>query len=106
AGRTAMAAARAFESSDPGLRNLVVTAQELIAFPDRTRPYMRDRVLAEAARRASALDPGRVLPLGRDVAAVVVGVAVLASVVVVRATTVALPSLERSPAVTRGNAQE
>ena len=54
AGRTTGAAARALESSEPDLRNLVVTAQELIAFPDRTRPYMRDRVLAEAARRAAS----------------------------------------------------
>jgi hypothetical protein len=104
AGRTTVAAARAFESSDPDLRNLVVTAQELIAFPDRTRRYMRDRVLAEAARRAGALDPVRVLPFGRDVAAAVVGIVVLASVVVVRATTIALPTVKRAPAVTRGSA--
>lgn len=104
ADRTTRAAARIFEWSDPDLRNLVVTAQELIAFPDRTRPYMRERVLAEAARRAGSLDPARVLPLGRDVAAAVIGVVVLASVVVVRATTVALPSLKRSPAVTQGSA--
>ena len=104
AGRTTIAAARAIESSDPNLRNLVVTAQELIAFPDRTRPYMRDRVLAEAAGRAGALDPTRVLPLGRDLAVALAGVAVLASVVGLRASTVTLPGLTRSAAVTRGTA--
>ena len=106
AGRTSLAAARAIESSDPDLRNLVVTAQELIAFPDRTRPYMRERVLAEAGRRAGALDTARVLPLGRDRAAVLVGVAVLAMVVVGRTTTITLPGLKQPPVVTRQSAAE
>jgi hypothetical protein len=104
AGRTRTAAARAFERAEPELRNLVVTAHELIGFPDRTRPYMRDRVLAEATRRAATLEPARIVPLGRDVAAASIGVLVLLSVVVLRSTAVALPSLRRAPAVTREGA--
>jgi hypothetical protein len=94
-GRTPAAAARAVEYNDPGMRNLVITAQELIAFPDRTRPYMRARVLAEAARRAGALDSARVVPLGRDAAAALVALVILAAVLGVRTTTVADPGRGR-----------
>jgi hypothetical protein len=90
-GRTRAEAARAIESSHPGMHNLIVTAQELMVFPDRTRPYMRDRVLAAAADRAGSIDPARSVPLGRDRAAAAVGAMVLALVVGVRATRVPVP---------------
>ena len=91
--RTALTAARAYEGADPALHNLVVTAHELVAFPDRAPAYMRERVLIDAAGRARALDPARVVPLGRDRAAAAMGMMVLAAVLVVRATTVPLPRL-------------
>jgi hypothetical protein len=64
--RTVAAAARAIEASDPSLRNVIVTAAELLAAPEGTRPYMRDRVLREADRRAAAIDLRRAVPLARD----------------------------------------
>jgi hypothetical protein len=99
--RTTAVAARVFELSHPAMRNLIVTAQELIAFPDRTPPYMRDRVLAEAAERAGAVDSARVVPLGRDAAAAGMGAMVLALVLGLRATTVPIPGVGRAPTGTQ-----
>jgi hypothetical protein len=95
--RTTAVAARAFELSDPAMRNLIVTAQELIAFPDRTPPYMRDRVLAAAAARAGAVDPARVVPLERDAAAAGIGAIVLALVLGLRLTALPIPGVGRAP---------
>ena len=77
--RTAPAAARLIERPYQSLHNLAVTAEELIASPDRARPYMRERVLQEAARAMAGIDPARVVPLARD--AVLLVVAVLAVIV-------------------------
>ncbi|MEO6236927.1 MAG: hypothetical protein ABIQ52_07985 [Vicinamibacterales bacterium] len=77
---TAATAARLFERSDPSLHNVVVTAQELEAFPERATGYMREQVIAEASRRAGALHPARVLPLQRDVWHVAAAAAALAVV--------------------------
>ncbi len=65
--RTAPAAARAIERSYPALRNLAVTAEELMANPDRARPYMRAAVMHAAARAMTGLDTARVVPIGRHV---------------------------------------
>jgi hypothetical protein len=65
--RTAPAIARAIERSYPSLRNLAVTAEELIANPDRARPYMRAAVLQSAARAMTGLDVARVVPIRRQV---------------------------------------
>lgn len=65
-GRSAQAAARAVERSDPSLRNLVITAEELARKPDSTSPRMRARVIAEAGRRAASIDVSRAVPLSRD----------------------------------------
>jgi hypothetical protein len=81
--RTAAAAAAAFERADPSLRNVLITAQELIAAPDAAPTYMRARVLAEAERRASSLDPGKVLPIRRDGAAALAAIGLVALVLVI-----------------------
>jgi hypothetical protein len=94
--RTPGAAASAFERADPSLQNLVVTAQEIMSASAGTRPYMRTRVLAEAGRRASALDQRRVVPLRRD------GVAALAAVLVLAlASTVRVPARTVNHQITR-----
>jgi len=62
-GRSAPAAARRIERRYATLRNLAVTAEELMAAPDRARPYMRDRVMQEAARATAGVDPARVVPI-------------------------------------------
>ena len=79
--RTHAAAARALERADPSMRNLVVTAQELIERPEATRPYMRARVVDEATRRAAAVDGDAAVPLSRD--AVTAALAALAVIVAV-----------------------
>jgi hypothetical protein len=79
--RTAHAAAAALERAGSESRNLVVTAEELIAHPHRARPWVRDRVLRDAAVIASAIPAAAAVPLRRPVTllAGAAGLAVLAS---------------------------
>lgn len=63
--RTTEAAAAALERGYPSLRNLAVTAVELLADPGRTRPYMWNRVVQAAAESLAGIDPARAAPLGR-----------------------------------------
>lgn len=85
---TARTAAVALERTDTSLRNLAVTAAQLLESPESIRPYMRERVYREASARASAIDPRRAVPLARD-AAVLAGVVSAALVL----------TLVRAPAV-------
>ena len=64
--RTPRSAAAAVERADPSLRNLVVTAAQLLEPVQGVRAYMRERVLREAAARTSTLDVQRAVPLSRD----------------------------------------
>jgi hypothetical protein len=82
--RTAAAAARAFERTDSSLRNLVITAEELTRKEDAPRPYMRARVLADAARRAASIDASTVVPLSRDVILALGSALVAAAAVFIR----------------------
>lgn len=59
------AAAAALERGYPSLRNLAVTAAELIADPERTRPYMWNRVMQAAAGALTGVDVQRIVPLAR-----------------------------------------
>jgi hypothetical protein len=68
-------AAAALERHDASLRNLVVTAEELIAHPDRASAWMRDRVLHEAATRSSGIEPASVVALGRPLSMAVLAAA-------------------------------
>ncbi|HEY7059655.1 MAG TPA: DUF4175 family protein, partial [Vicinamibacterales bacterium] len=63
AGRTRRAAAALIERRETTLRNVIVTAEELLARPDRTAPYMRTRVLADAGHRADQIETRRIVPL-------------------------------------------
>ena len=82
--RTSAAAAAAFERADSSLRNLVITAAQISERAGNTPPYMRDRVLAEAGRRISTLDPWRVVPLARDAGVLTGAVLLLVLVTLVR----------------------
>jgi hypothetical protein len=95
--RSAAAAAAAFERTDPLLRNLVVTAQEILSDPGTIREYMRARVLAEAGRRAAAIEPGKVVRLERDAVAGVVGVLILAGAAIVSLPEKASRQISKSP---------
>jgi len=74
-GRTLQASAAAVEHAQPNLRNVVITAEELLSQRTRTVPYMHDRVIAEASRQAAQVDPSHVVrlvrPFGLAVAALV-----------------------------------
>lgn len=63
------AAAVAIEKGDSTLRNLVVTAEQLLVEPTLTGSAMRQRVLQEATHRTTSLKPSDVVPLWRDAAA-------------------------------------
>jgi hypothetical protein len=67
--RTRRAAVAAIEASDPSLRNLMVTAEQLLAQPAMTSRAMRDRVLSDAAQRSGAIDLARAVPLTREATA-------------------------------------
>ncbi len=63
--RTTRAAAALVERSNPHLRNLIVTAEELLSRRGRTAAYMRDRVLAEASRESTRGRSARRRAVGR-----------------------------------------
>jgi hypothetical protein len=87
-------AARAIEHVNPSLRNLVVTAEELIA-SDRVAPYMRRRVLRQAAAALEAMDAGRVVPLTRDI--VMASAAIAVTLLLVRPVASSPSGLSRPP---------
>ena len=60
---TRAAAARSIERAAPGCRNVVITAEELLRHPERTASWMRSRVLADAAGRATSIPLQQVVPL-------------------------------------------
>ena len=66
--RSTAAAARRIERTFPGSRNLVITAEELLRHPDRAAPWMRARVLSDAAAPARAIRAAQVAPLRGPVA--------------------------------------
>jgi len=75
--RSGAAAAVVVERSYPSLRNLLVTAQELLAAPDGVPVYMRERVVRETARAIAGVDSSRALPLGRETIAAAIGALLL-----------------------------
>jgi len=66
--RTGAAAARRIEAAVAGCRNIVITAEELLRHPDRATPWMRARVLDDAAGPARSVEVAQVVPLLRQVA--------------------------------------
>lgn len=95
--RTPDFAAVAFERTEPSLCNLVITAQQLTRTPGDTRPDMRERVIAEAARRAAAIDVHSVVPIQRDASAVIAAAVVLALAAGARVPARVLSSITTSP---------
>lgn len=81
--RTAAGAAAAIERHDGSLRNLLVTAEQLLQRPGTTSASMRERVMADASRRSSAIDVARAIPIARPA-----GALLAATVLVVIAFTV------------------
>jgi hypothetical protein len=67
--RTTSRVAVLIERGDPALRNLVITAEELLRYPNRSAQWIGQRVFEDAAARLSAVDLGAAVPLGRAAAA-------------------------------------
>jgi hypothetical protein len=86
---TARSAAVALERADTSLRNLAVTAVQLLESPETIRPYMRERVYREASARTSAIDLRRAVPLAREAAVLVAVVAAALVLTLVRVPAVA-----------------
>jgi hypothetical protein len=61
-------AARLIEARQP-LKNVLVTAEELLRHPERAKPYIAERVMADAASRAGAVDLAALIPARRATAA-------------------------------------
>jgi hypothetical protein len=64
---SAASGARAIERAYPVSRNVVVTAEELLRYPDRARPWIRTRVFGAADAIARDVRPGAAVPMGRQV---------------------------------------
>jgi hypothetical protein len=71
--RSSAAAATLVEQAYPSLRNLAVTANELMTGPERVPGYMRARVLRDAAEAMSRIDEARAVSLRRPLNAVLGG---------------------------------
>jgi hypothetical protein len=82
--RTTRAAAARIERIHPEFRNVIVTAEELRAHPDRASAWMRDRVIRDASSRAGSIRTASVVPVARPLtllaAAVGIWVAVAAGI--------------------------
>ena len=61
-----LAAAGLVEGLKPHAANVVITARELIEHPERARPWVRARVLDDAAEIVDQVDVGAAVPLRRD----------------------------------------
>ena len=69
--RTASRVAVLSERGDPALRNLVITAEELLRHPNRSAVWIGRRVFEDAAARLRAVDLGAAVPIGRSAIAAV-----------------------------------
>jgi hypothetical protein len=78
--RSTHAAARAVERAHPESRNLVITAEELARHPERARPWILDRVLAEAANITRAIRPSDVVALRGSALMMLISTAVALSI--------------------------
>ena len=95
--RTPRAAAVLIERGDPTLRNLIVTAQQLLEQPGLTRTQMRERVLAEASRRAESIELRRSIPMARESVLAVVAVTLLVLSATVKLPARSAPQISKFP---------
>ena len=72
--RTTSGVAILIERGDPSMKNLIVTAEELIRHPGRSADWIGRRIFDDASGRLRAIDPGATVPLGRAVLATLAAV--------------------------------
>ena len=95
---TAAEAARRAERADPSAMNVVITAEELLRYPNRASGWMRERVVSRAAEALTRIDAARAVSLGRPVAWCVVAAALWAAVAIgipQRAASIAADTVQR-----------
>lgn len=105
AGRSLRAAAAAIERCTPSCHNVVVTAVELRNHPDRAKPWVRQRVFADADVLLARLEPRLVVSLRRQLVLCAVALTFAAAVVPgihERAAHVASTAIERAGQRTGG----
>ncbi len=73
------AAAQAIEHAYPDIRNVVITAEELLRHPERARPWIAGRVFDSAARAVAQTNPSLVSPLRREAGLVLLSVCLIAA---------------------------
>ena len=95
--QTRQAAAAAIEQGDGTLRNLIVTAEQLLTQPSLTAPVMRERVLEEASRRSGTVSLSRAVPLWRDAAWLLLGLSLAFLMSRTSAASLARPEISRFP---------
>lgn len=76
--RTLVEATRLIERRHRSLRNLAVTAEELMRRPDRAQPYVRERVIGSASSALRDVDAAQVVPLKPEAAWLAVSALVVA----------------------------
>jgi hypothetical protein len=75
------AAARAVEAAHAPSRNVVITAEELLRYPQRAVAPIRARVFHESAEILGVVDRARIVPLARPASLLIVAVGVAAALV-------------------------
>jgi hypothetical protein len=73
---TRRAAAATLERRHVNLQNVAITAEELIAHPERASGWMRDRVLRDAGARTAGCDPTATVELRRPLLLMVLAIGV------------------------------
>ena len=74
--RTTSGVAILIERGDPSMKNLIVTAEELIRHPGRSADWIGRRIFDDASGRLRAIDYGATVPLGRAVLATLAAVVI------------------------------
>jgi hypothetical protein len=100
--RTTTQVAVLIERGDPSLKNLIVTAEELIRHPGRAADWIGRRIFDDAASRLREVDFGSTVPLSRAALAAFAAVLVAAVALVFRSSGIALDSDSQSFASTTG----
>jgi hypothetical protein len=74
--RTTSRVAILIERGDPSLKNLIVTAEELLRHPDRSAAWISQRVFDDASVRVRAIDLEAIVPIGRALLGALAAVAI------------------------------
>jgi hypothetical protein len=103
--RSPREAARHVERANPGLRNIVITAEEMLRRGDAASPHMRARVVAAAASHAADISSSDVVPITTTTTTLVLACVVSAVVVLVSPTVLTVWRPHTSDQILESNAK-